>query len=159
MKIKIFESWYLNMCATAVGLFAAWHFGLLNLIWDSDPTKLTSVIAVLWLFATVIIGKAELGSIEKDPFTERKWRVHRWSERKMKNIKFISETCATLGMIGTVIGFILMTGNSGLTEAGSAVDIKNSVSAMLSGFGVAMFTTLVGAAAKLSIDSQIVSRS
>lgn len=154
---NLFAKWYLNICATATGIFLAYYFGFIQLVWESDQTKITSVIAVLWFIATAMIWRFEFGY--KARVHGKPVRFHTWSPERMKRVKFVSETCSVLGMIGTVIGFIIMAQTSGLADANSTEALKQAVHVMLAGFGVAMFTTLVGALAKLSIDSQIVTRS
>lgn len=149
--------WYLNICATLAGLVVAHHFGLLQLVWESDQTKMTSVIALVWLISTFITG----WEISKESKFQKKNDSELFYSdlipiRKVTLIKFFSETCAVLGMIGTILGFILMVNTSELGDATSTAALKQSIQTMLGGFGIAMFTTLVGAIAKLSIDSQIV---
>ncbi len=57
---------------------------------------------------------------------------------------FCSEFCLTLGMIGTVLGFIMMLGEFGKVDAGDVTSIQKLLSGMSLGMATALYTTIVG---------------
>jgi flagellar motor component MotA len=70
---------------------------------------------------------------------------------------FVSEMVITLGMIGTVIGFIYMLysvfSNLNINDTYA---IQESLTQMASGMGTALLTTLVGLVSSVLIKSQLV---
>ena len=57
---------------------------------------------------------------------------------------FISDLLLRLGLVGTVIGFILMLSPIAEMESFESNNIRNLLTAMSSGMAVALFTTLTG---------------
>ena len=69
---------------------------------------------------------------------------------------FISESCLALGMIGTVIGFLLMLGTafSDLDVTNSAA-LQTALADMAVGMSTALYTTLIGLVCSLIIKVQL----
>jgi hypothetical protein len=57
---------------------------------------------------------------------------------------FIADLLLSLGLLGTVIGFILMLGPISGLDAGDHSAIKSALAAMSGGMAVALYTTLTG---------------
>ncbi|MGH6919115.1 MAG: MotA/TolQ/ExbB proton channel family protein [Geminicoccaceae bacterium] len=57
---------------------------------------------------------------------------------------FISDLLLSLGLLGTVIGFIVMLGPISGLDAGDQSAIKGALAAMSGGMAVALYTTLAG---------------
>jgi biopolymer transport protein ExbB/TolQ len=57
---------------------------------------------------------------------------------------FVSDTLMKLGLLGTVIGFIIMLAPISTLDAADKVAMKSSMGLMSDGMGVAMYTTLAG---------------
>jgi MotA/TolQ/ExbB proton channel family len=57
---------------------------------------------------------------------------------------FISDLLLSLGLLGTVIGFIVMLGPISGLDAGDQTAIKGALAAMSGGMAVALYTTLAG---------------
>ena len=70
---------------------------------------------------------------------------------------FMSEILISLGMIGTVIGFIFMLhsvfGNLNISDT---VAVQQSLGSMAKGMGTALLTTLVGLISSVLIKSQLI---
>jgi hypothetical protein len=70
---------------------------------------------------------------------------------------FITELLLAMGMIGTVIGFILMLGGSfeslNVNDTGS---VKNALTDMALGMSTALYTTLVGMVCSQVLKVQLV---
>ena len=70
---------------------------------------------------------------------------------------FVAESCMTVGMIGTVIGFILMLGSSFQEIDPSNIEsMRKVIVDMAAGMSTALLTTLCGLLAGLFIKVQIV---
>jgi biopolymer transport protein ExbB/TolQ len=57
---------------------------------------------------------------------------------------FVSDTLMKLGLLGTIIGFIIMLAPMSTLDAADKVAMKSSMGLMSDGMGVAMYTTLAG---------------
>ena len=70
---------------------------------------------------------------------------------------FIAESAMTVGMIGTVIGFMLMLGSSFADIDPSDVNsMKKVISDMAAGMSTALLTTLAGLIVSLALKVQII---
>ena len=67
---------------------------------------------------------------------------------------FAGDSLMKLGLIGTVIGFIMMLAPIAGLDAGNQVSIKSSMSMMSDGMAVAMYTTLAGLVGSILIRIQ-----
>ena len=104
----------------------AYQQGLIQLVLDGDRTHLSLVIFgafLLGLYATAF----------NHPLLAR----------------FIERRLTILGLIGTVVGFIIALGSINPAAAGDIDQIAGMVSGLIGGLGVAMYTTLVGAVGSL----------
>ena len=115
--------WWLFVSLTLVLTFAFYYFGLFAEVWDKDRTKLSFLIMILFFFTTIHCGKETIkiskgleGNIPDLEIKKRDWRGNQeigW---------FMSDFVLTIGMVGTVSGFLLM-----LTGAFAGVDLTDEV--------------------------------
>ena len=63
---------------------------------------------------------------------------------KINLIKFISNTLVILGLIGTVIGFIIALSGVDGSVSSNPEEVSKMVSTLIQGMSVALYTTLVG---------------
>jgi len=67
---------------------------------------------------------------------------------------FASDTMLKLGLLGTIIGFIIMLAPIGALDPENKAAVRSSMSLMSGGMAVAMYTTLVGLAASILLKIQ-----
>ena len=67
---------------------------------------------------------------------------------------FASDTLMKLGLLGTIIGFIMMLAPIAGLDTGDRGSIKSSMSVMSDGMAVAMYTTLAGLVASILVKIQ-----
>ena len=67
---------------------------------------------------------------------------------------FASDTLMKLGLLGTIIGFIMMLAPIAGLDAGNQLSIKSSMSMMSDGMAVAMYTTLSGLVGSILVQTQ-----
>ena len=85
-----------------------------------------------------------------------------WKNKKIKEYSFekewfVSELLISLGMIGTVIGFIFMLYSVFVDlNIEDAQAVQESLGGMAQGMGTALLTTLVGLIGSVLIKSQLV---
>ena len=69
---------------------------------------------------------------------------------------FVSESCLALGMIGTVIGFLLMLGTAfSDLDVTSSEALQAALASMAVGMSTALYTTLIGLVCSLIIKVQL----
>jgi len=117
-----------------------WYFSFVNFLYANDFTKLSFVIIAILFFTTLIIGYKYY---KNNHDFEIEW--------------FTSEVVISLGMIGTVVGFIFMlyAAFSELTVDDS-VKLQQSMMLMAKGMGTALLTTLVGLISSVLIKCQLI---
>jgi hypothetical protein len=137
---KRFLVWWLIVVMQIIGLGTAIYYGAIPFLFENDSTKLSFVIIAMWITATTSIGYRSLK--DRNDF-ETPW--------------FIGEACMTVGMVGTVIGFMLMLGSSFAEIDPSNVDsMKRVITDMASGMSTALLTTLCGLIASLFVKVQVI---
>ena len=63
---------------------------------------------------------------------------------KINHIKFISNTLVVLGLIGTVVGFIIALSGVDGTISSNPEEVSKMVTTLIQGMSVALYTTLAG---------------
>lgn len=135
--MKQFLEWWVLFLVQLAGLALCQYFNLFEYVWHGDATKISFVIIAIWLYTSINAGRlAWLYSKGKMHGTD----VHAKSE----NGWFLSDQCLTLGMLGTVIGFLLMMSSINLNAASDPGSIQAMLKAMALGMSTALITTAVG---------------
>ena len=138
--------WWLFISLTIILTFAFYYFGLFSEVWDKDRTKLSFLIMIMFFFTSIHCGKETIKvskalekNIPKNKIKSTDWRGNQeigW---------FISDLVLTIGMIGTVSGFLLMlTGAFAGVDLNDEVAMKNVLEQMSKGMSTALYTTLFG---------------
>lgn len=122
-----FVKWLTITIPTLVGALICGQYGLFEHIYQFDKSFISFIIFGLFTAMSLYIGKMTYG-------LERKGLELGW---------LVSEQCLTLGMIGTVIGFLMMLGDMGSVMADQAA-VAKFLAKFSIGFGTALYTTLVG---------------
>jgi hypothetical protein len=161
----------INLVALAL-LCAAWVKGWIGLIMAGDSTHQVVLIAAVFAYGLVRCGgkifttSVELnqlralssersseveGYLESINPRDAQSRAIRASALRMKlmsrigSIRHIANSLVFLGLLGTVIGFIMALSGVNADAAGDVESIKPMVATLLDGMSVALYTTLVGA--------------
>lgn len=133
---KEFYIWWITNLVVASGLFWAYYVGIIQNIWHQDVTMITSVLAVLFVLTTSLIGYIAYTKDFTSKLVDACW--------------FLSEQMLAIGMLGTVVGFIYLL-SSGITS--TSVTDPTSLSTLLAnmsvGLGIALYTNAVGILASL----------
>jgi hypothetical protein len=161
----------LNLVALAL-LGAAWFKGWVDLILAGDSTHQVLLIAAVFAYGLVrcggkiVVTSAELNQIRELPLAgsspvqaylqsirghDAQSRAISASALKMRlmsrigSIRHIANTLVFLGLLGTVIGFIMALSGVDAQAAGDVESIGPMVTTLITGMSVALYTTLVGA--------------
>jgi len=127
-------------------MFTAFSFGFIDELLAKDITRLSFVILGVFFITSAYVG----------------WLTYTRSKGKVVKVGvnigwFVTELLLALGMIGTVIGFILMLGGSfeslNISDTGS---VKTALTDMAIGMSTALYTTLVGMVCSQILKVQLV---
>jgi hypothetical protein len=145
IKYKLFLKWWLLMVAVVMATVFSYKSGVFYDIWLKDNSYLSFVILALfytmtiwcgnktWRVSKIVTGEVEYTNAVKEELT------------RLEEIGwFFSEQCLTLGMIGTVWGFVTMLPGFSLVNAGDTGSIQNLLKSLGGGMSTALYTTLVG---------------
>lgn len=130
---KPFLKWWIQFACIVFAAIVAYEIGWLSALYNADITKISIVILILFAFTTGLIG-----------YMSKHYHIETY--RKLGNYAwFSSEAMITLGMIGTVAGFLLML-SSAFTELDvkSVASVQGAISDMALGMSTALSTTLIG---------------
>ena len=154
-------------------IFGVWILderGLLAVVLEGDKSQISTVIGCLWIISSIYwlylskIISDERNSFENMEFKNKKLLVSRFFNSLEKNedkdvlinafesefdkkISYgvvASDVALKLGLLGTIIGFILMLKPIADLNSTSPEDLKMALSSMSSGMAVALYTTLTG---------------
>ena len=135
-----FLFWWLLICLTSLFIYLMYDFGLLIPFYTKDETMLTYFITILFITTTCSIGYKNL--------VQSKSYDIEW---------FISDIVLTLGMIGTIIGFILMlSGTFDTLQIADVESVRLLIASMSKGLYTALNTTLAGLISSALLKTQLV---
>lgn len=140
--------WWLIAWLTNFGISLAAVLGFFQYLWVSDATKLSFITIALFTGTTIFIGMLTYSARSGDQqFTKH-----------LPLLWFLCEKMLGLGMIGTLIGFLVLLeaalgGGINLSDATATQQI---ISNMAVGFATAGLTTLVGLVCSLITKLQLI---
>ena len=144
--MNIFLKWWLIIVLTIIGVVTSVYFNFDKFLYENDITKLSIVILIFFTITSIIIG-----------YKIFKQYIKKQKEYTYNTEWFVSEITVSLGMIGTVVGFIFMLysvfGNINLDDTSL---IKSSLSTMAQGMGTALLTTLIGLTTSVLLKCQLI---
>ncbi len=145
VKHKLFLQWWFIFTLVLLGTLVAASLEAFQTIYAYDFTKLSFVILAIFGVMSLICGATTY-------VTSRLLEQDQIKQEKLTQLKafeeagwFASDMCLTIGMIGTVVGFIFMLMGSfqGIDSSDTAA-IQKTLGQLASGMSTALFTTLVG---------------
>ena len=154
-------------------IFGVWILderGFLAVVLEGDKSQISTVIGCLWIISSIYwlylskIISDERNSFKNMEFKNKKLLVSRFFnsleknedkdvlinafesefEKKISYGLIASDVALKLGLLGTIIGFILMLKPIADLNSTSPEDLKMALSSMSSGMAVALYTTLTG---------------
>jgi biopolymer transport protein ExbB/TolQ len=161
----------LNLVALAL-LGAAWLKGWVDMVLQGDSTQLVLIIALVFAYGLVscaqkvLVTSREINQA-REPARHPNSQVARYlagirardgharsicaSSLRLKlasriaSVRHIANSLVFLGLIGTVIGFIIALSGVDAAAAADVSSIGPMVSTLITGMSIALHTTLVGA--------------
>ena len=141
MNRNLLYKWVAILTCTLFGFFVIHMFGLWTALWSAGQTKISFIILLVWFISSLFV----LYNIFKP--------------KKADNdlLWFTAESMVSLGLIGTVSGFLIMLWSTfegiDVTDIGS---LTQSLNMMATGMSTALTTTLVGLISSLHLKVQLV---
>ena len=118
--------------------------GGLVLLWEQDQTKLSILLLVIFIHMSIWCGY-------------KTWRLSRFLDRDetekylvekieglMESGWFASDLCLSIGMVGTVIGFITVMSGFATIDVSNMTTVQDMIKGLGAGMSTALYTTLVG---------------
>jgi len=149
---EILVRWWIQIVFVIFGATIFGYMGWWTALWEADQTKISFLIISIFVFITGLCGYI---CVRNDDDILIKNTNYIW---------FASEAMLTLGMIGTVAGFMFLFGDSFsvLTEilkGSETIDtnaLLNIIVDFTNGIGIALTTTLTGLVCSLLTKLQMV---
>lgn len=145
-NLLIYRLILVNLAGAAIVAWA-WVMGFVEPMFATDITGISWMVVALFVFGVVAVFRRAL-------------RVSRWLNglkqgitpqvdtvkllAKADHIGDIIEACAILGFLGTLIGLAMV-----IVGIDPNVDYKQTIVALKSGAGIAVYTSIIGAIAGL----------
>ena len=144
--MKCFLRWWVIVAGVITGLGFLVVYDCINYINNSDVTKLSFVIFALFVHSTIQVGISTYKRDKKQYYHESNLNVPR----------FMVGVMTKLGMLGTVIGFILMLSTClGNVNFQNVQSMQSVISNMTTGMSTALVTTASGLICSLILQLQI----
>jgi|TARA_R110000782_G_scaffold106462_1_gene194720 hypothetical protein len=138
--------WWIQTAIIVFSAFMVHQYGWWEFLYNADMTKISFVIIGVFLISSLSIGFISLKSTNWDHI-----------DRLTNYVWFGSEIMVTLGMIGTVAGFLIML-NTAFTDldVNNIKNVQEAISNMAIGMSTALVTTLVGLVCATIIKIQMI---
>ena len=140
----VFLRWWLIFWLSVAGAVVAGFLGFFPYLWKSDASYLSWACMGLYALMTVFVGQLT---------RQARYRNQRFAEH-LPLCWFAANTLLGLGMIGTLIGFMLLL--QSISGVGASPDMQKILGAMMLGFSTAGLTTIVGLACSLLLKLQLI---
>jgi hypothetical protein len=129
--------WCIIMLLTIVGLWFADVHGVVDDMWMTDKSRLSTIILGLCFWFSFRCG----GELRKYAYSG----IEDFNQTQIviNTGYFWSNIMLVLGLLGTIIGFQFLL-STGLTGVADQTQITNAIKAIQEGAGVALYTTEVG---------------
>jgi hypothetical protein len=144
--------WWAIFCSISFITLLVGLRGLLSKLWVVDQSHIATFTLFLFFFVSLFIGwltnkLTTLGKKDEEYIHLRAFIQPCW---------FSSELFMGLGMVGTLIGFILMlTGGISSVDMSDVNASKQAIAGMAAGMGTAVLTTLIGVSASMLVKLQM----
>jgi len=145
-----FWKWWTSIVVIILAIsYAQYQLDILNFIYNNDPTRITAIIGIIFLLCTIRIGyvswQKQFLYTQQDHFN------------KNEILWFCSDVVMSIGMVGTLIGFlIVLTTTFTDIDTTSAQAMKEVIGTLASGMGIALMTSLTGLISSIILKFQLV---
>lgn len=145
----IFWKWWSTIIIFFVSLYyLEYKLSLFNFILSNDPTYITFSVIIVFILTTLVIGYHSYKLQIKNIYP---------SESKLSPLWFSADAVMSLGMVGTLLGFLMvLTSAFQDVDTSSAEAMKEVIGQLAKGMGTALLTSLAGLIASIILKFQLV---
>lgn len=147
---RLWLRWWLMFLVLGVTTIVLWKENLFTAVWCIDWTKICFSIYALFALSTIYTGRLSFA------LSRNKLLNISWLRRRLKVLWYVADQLLTIGMIGTVLGFIAMLSSLFGTTTFTPAMIPAIISKMTSGMSVALYTTASGLICSLLLKTQLI---
>lgn len=142
MKYLLFLQWWLIFTVICVASIFTSYTGFAKEIWVKDSSFISYFTYVLFMICTVYLGQVSFHVCKNG----KKFGHNAFLEytHKTEIGWFTSELCLTLGMIGTIVGFIMMLSGFNSLDIQNIQTVQQLLSQLGQSMATALYTTIVG---------------
>ena len=152
-KYSILLRWWLFFAVASLGTVALYLSGVIQKVNQADVTKISFLIYAVFAVFTIRAGLDTYHLSRENSITEQ--HVSRYY-KKSDIGWFVSDTLLTLGMIGTVAGFIYMLDTScSNMDPQNVISMQGVLAKMGVGMSTALYTTAAGLVCSLLLKLQM----
>jgi hypothetical protein len=152
-KYSILLRWWLFFAIATLGTVALYLAGIIQKVNQVDVTKISFLIYALFAVFTIRNGIDTYQLCKQDEFNDR--NIARYY-KKSETGWFVSDMLLTLGMIGTVAGFIYMLSSSfSDLNPQNATGMQGALIKMSKGMSTALYTTAAGLVCSMLLKLQV----
>ena len=138
--------WWIQVAIITFAAFMVNQYGWWHFLYEADVTKISFVIIGVLAISSLCVGYMCMENAKWDHV-----------ERLSNYAWYASEAMITLGMVGTVAGFLIMlnTAFSNL-DVNNIANVQQAISDMAVGMSTALVTTLTGLICSTVIKIQLI---
>lgn len=141
-------------------MYVFWMNGWVNMAIAGDPTMIVITIMLLTLFG---IGVSLYNAVRIDREISSLDDLNEYSKENLKEvlstrlslIVLMSNMAVNLGLMGTLVGFIIGLAGVSPDTLSSFQGVSSGVAQLLMGLGTAFYTTLAGSIANIILEINI----
>jgi hypothetical protein len=154
-KYSIFLRWWLFFSIISFGTFMLIFAGIIQKINHGDITKISFLIYVVFVIFTLRTGMDTYQLCREEEGQISKGKIEFFAKRNEVGW-FTSDILLSLGMIGTVLGFIFMLSTS-LSEVNpsNTQSLRSALIQVSTGMSTALYTTAAGLVCSLLLKLQL----
>jgi len=144
VKHILFLKWWLFVTLIGVAFVYLTAQGAWHALWENDATKLSFLLLAIFIQMTAWCGYKTWRLSKFIDEGKQEDHIVEKIESLMEVGWFTSDLCLTIGMIGTVIGFIMMLSGFSALDVSNVKTIQDLVKALGIGMSTSLYTTLTG---------------
>ena len=134
-----FLRWLLIAVPVTVMLILCQYLGLYNDIYEYDKSFISFAVLGLFALQSMYVG----------------YKTYTLNTKGSQFGWFVSDSCLTLGMIGTIVGFLMMLKGGFTLTTGDASGMQALLARFSIGLGTALYTTLAGLVCSILLKLQL----
>jgi hypothetical protein len=144
--VGMLKWWFVFVCSVATLVGCALS-GTMTLLWDIDRFKIGFVIIGVYLVLSTYIGRLTYQVTHSE--------YEQWKLFKSQAADFSVNLMTQLGLIGTVVGFMLLLGAVSHAGAADVAAATNTMQKITSSVSIALVNTLLGLVCNILLNIQV----